>query len=247
MNDSDSRVRYDAARALGEIGDPRATEPLIAALKNTDVSVRYHAAQALGEIKDPRALEPLIAALKDRDVPVRYHAARALGEIKDPRAVEPLIAALKDTDYYTDGIFAYYVRTGAAMSLGKIKDSRAVEPLIAAMKETNLDFRDREVPAELLAEFQDPRAVGALLAGMRKRDMAVIAGAYKFFIKRGDAGSEDALIEMLNGYPDADTVQEFLHSGNPKLEKAVRDLATSLGTRIVERPGEGYVRWGSGR
>ena len=95
----DSDVRQAAAEALGEIKDPRAVEPLIAALKDEDSDVRAAAAYALGEIKDPRAVEPLIAALKDGDSDVRKAAAKALGEIKDPRAVEPLIAALKDAKW----------------------------------------------------------------------------------------------------------------------------------------------------
>jgi HEAT repeat protein len=63
-------------KALGEIKDPRAVEPLIAALK--DKGVCAAAAYALGEIKDPRAVEPLIAALKDESFSVRRAAAEAL-------------------------------------------------------------------------------------------------------------------------------------------------------------------------
>jgi HEAT repeat protein len=118
----DEGVRQAAAEVLGKIGDPRAVEPLIAALKDAEWRVRAAAAYALGKIKDPRAVEPLIAALKNES---RAAAAYALGEIKDPRAVEPLIAALKDKD----------VRASAAEALGKIGDPRAVEPLIDALQD----------------------------------------------------------------------------------------------------------------
>ena len=74
----DWEVRWDAARALGEIKDPRAVEPLSAALKDENEYVRKAAAYALGEIKDPRAVEPLIAALKDEELHVRWAAAEAL-------------------------------------------------------------------------------------------------------------------------------------------------------------------------
>jgi HEAT repeat protein len=66
------------------IKDPRAVEPLIAALEDTDSSVRAKAASALGEIRDLRAVGALIAALKDTDSSVRAEAASALGKIKDP-------------------------------------------------------------------------------------------------------------------------------------------------------------------
>src|SRR5271157_1077577 len=45
----DSNVRINVARVLGKIKDPRAVEPLIAALKDTDGTVRSQAALALGE------------------------------------------------------------------------------------------------------------------------------------------------------------------------------------------------------
>ena len=41
-------LRWSAADQLGKIGDPRATEPLIAALKDSHWLVRLHAAKALG-------------------------------------------------------------------------------------------------------------------------------------------------------------------------------------------------------
>jgi HEAT repeat protein len=79
---NDSMVRESAARALGRIGDPRAVEPLIAALKEEDG--RSSAARAPGEIGDARAVEPLIFALKDEDIGVRSAAAKALDEIGIP-------------------------------------------------------------------------------------------------------------------------------------------------------------------
>lgn len=57
-------VRISAARTLGKIGDARAVEPLIQALKeDSDWSVRHEAVEALGEIGDAREIEPLAATL----------------------------------------------------------------------------------------------------------------------------------------------------------------------------------------
>jgi hypothetical protein len=99
---------------LGDIKDPRAVEPLIAALKDTDSHVRFDAAWALGQIKDPRAVEPLIVALKDTgtysELQIHGHvsaqAAQALGQIKDPRAVSSLLAVLRERN--TQAIAAAY-------------------------------------------------------------------------------------------------------------------------------------------
>ena len=95
LKHSDRDVRTKAAWSLGELKDPRAVEPLIAALNDMDgQDVRTKAAWSLGELKDPRAVEPLIAALNDMDVHVIWEATEALGKIGDSRAVEPLIEKL---------------------------------------------------------------------------------------------------------------------------------------------------------
>jgi HEAT repeat protein len=129
-------VRSSAALALVEIGDARAVDPLIEALKDEEVEVRRRAAWALGEIGDPRAIEPLIDALQDEFHPrlgwaVQGMAAWALGKIGDIRAVDPLIEALKDPHCRLDP----FVRHEAAVALGEIGDARAVDPLIEALKD----------------------------------------------------------------------------------------------------------------
>jgi HEAT repeat protein len=66
LNDvNDHLFRHDAARALAQICDRRAVEPLISALGDDDGRLRIVAAEALGDIRDTRAVEPLIAKLDD--------------------------------------------------------------------------------------------------------------------------------------------------------------------------------------
>jgi hypothetical protein len=90
-NSSDFRGRSAAARALGQLGDPRAIEPLISALRDEHQLVRSEAADALGRVgKD--AVIPLLSALEDENQEVRSSAADALAITGDARAVEPVIA-----------------------------------------------------------------------------------------------------------------------------------------------------------
>lgn len=88
-------IRFNAARALGEIRDPRAVEPLMDALGDSHRSVRLVTAKALGNLSDPKALDPLCQALTDRTRMVRNYAAWALGEIGDERAKASLQKAFK--------------------------------------------------------------------------------------------------------------------------------------------------------
>jgi hypothetical protein len=79
-------LRVTIASTLGEIGDPRATDPLIQVLRDKDSSLRAAAATALGKIGDPRAAEPLEEALKDQDADVESAAIKALEELEKRKA-----------------------------------------------------------------------------------------------------------------------------------------------------------------
>ena len=89
-------LRSLAAKALGQIGDAHAVEPLVAALQDKDSDVRLKAAEALGRIGDAHAVEPLSAALRDEDrywsrqYNVQKAAAGVLKKICTPEALPAL-------------------------------------------------------------------------------------------------------------------------------------------------------------
>jgi len=70
MKDPDFKIQNAAASALGKIKDPRAIEPLIAALSSRNQWVRDAAGFALPKIGAP-AVKPLIAALSDPNADAR--------------------------------------------------------------------------------------------------------------------------------------------------------------------------------
>jgi HEAT repeat protein len=95
LHEPDSYCRSCAVVLLGDAGDKRAVEPLIAMLNNKDCPDRYYVALALGRIGDRRAVPPLIKALEDKDCGLRWQVEEALGHLRDPQAVKPLIKVLK--------------------------------------------------------------------------------------------------------------------------------------------------------
>jgi len=110
----DQNISWSVAITLGQIGDPRAVEPLIQVLEDKSRTGRQPVAIALSIIGDKRATPPLIRILlKSGEWSLRQNAAQALGELDDPRAIEPLSEALKDKHHY--------VRRSAAGALKKIK------------------------------------------------------------------------------------------------------------------------------
>lgn len=75
-------VRRAAAAALGRIGSPTSTEPLVAALTSSaDHRLQRAAAEALGRVGDPVATVPLLAGLAAPDVAVRSACADALARL----------------------------------------------------------------------------------------------------------------------------------------------------------------------
>jgi HEAT repeat protein len=140
LKDKNEDARWDAARALGQMGpDARAVVPnLVKALRDRAYGVRSEAAWALGQIGDKTAVPALIDALRCPPQPReplmgfdwRHSAAEALGKIGDDAATPALSEALKDE--------VREVRDAAIEALEKIgtrgKDS--VPPLIEALKST---------------------------------------------------------------------------------------------------------------
>ncbi|RBY93866.1 hypothetical protein DQ244_00335 [Blastococcus sp. TBT05-19] len=78
----DLGVRRSAAAALGRIGSPTSTEPLVDALSNSpDPGLQRTSAEALGRIGHPLATIPLLAGLAAEDIAVRAACADALAAL----------------------------------------------------------------------------------------------------------------------------------------------------------------------
>ena len=98
--DSDPALQKVTFRALGEIGDERATQPLANKLAMENDVVRSHAARALGMVGDTRAVRPLATTLADDEVEsVRAAAAWALRQIGTRRALERAAEYADDRSY----------------------------------------------------------------------------------------------------------------------------------------------------
>jgi HEAT repeat protein len=95
-------VRWEAAKALGQIGDKSATEALVKALEDNEFDVRWLAAEGLINIgKD--SIKPLLKALADhgdKSLTLRRGAHHVLHDI-DRRGLEavlrPVMSAVEDT------------------------------------------------------------------------------------------------------------------------------------------------------
>lgn len=191
-------VRASAAWALGEIGDDRAVEPLVAAMNDRDFHVKGRSATALDSLNwapqnQAYRISYLLATIKRR--------SKSPGVVKSPihgnwsdlvkigqPAIEPIIAILKQEDSR--------VRKGAAWALGEIGDARAVEPLIDLLKDHNSDVRG--YAAYALGNIDDNRSVESLFVALKDKESLVRGNASYALGEIGDARAIEPLIPLLN-------------------------------------------------
>lgn len=213
LNEGDASDRLYAAIGLGEIGDPRAIDPLIDALNDEEKCVRLNAAIALSKIGEPRAVDNIPAdyiiivlngsshcGFEDDfdDAMLRREAAQILGLFDDAQVINALVKALKDDH----GV----VRGEAAQSLGKIGNSSAVDPLIDALKDNFSDVR--MFSAEALGEIGDPRAIDPLIETLKEEknyissDINVELYAIRALGKIGDPRAIGALEYVESNHRD---------------------------------------------
>ena len=89
LADPDSQARQGAARALGEIGDGRAYEPLLARyLADVSPDERRSLGQALARVRDPRVVKLFMDDFAGASPPARWGLIWNLAGTKDPAALD---------------------------------------------------------------------------------------------------------------------------------------------------------------
>jgi len=136
LQDKDNREA--AVTALGQIGDPRAVEPILATMTETEKRYRNAAILALRRIGRP-AFAALVRELRSGEVLERRAAAAALVGSSSPRVTGALAAALGDSDSE--------VRASAALALGWQGNVEAVASLIQALSDPAWQVVDAAVEA----------------------------------------------------------------------------------------------------
>jgi HEAT repeat protein len=92
---SDWLIRMSIIAALGELGDPRAFDVLVAALDPMDGLIQVSAIGALGELGDPRAVPYLTPWATHEDWQIRYRVVQSLARLGG-EAAQHVLAQLVD-------------------------------------------------------------------------------------------------------------------------------------------------------
>jgi hypothetical protein len=124
LEDTNYKVRVQAALVLGRLGDSKAVGPLTTALTDANKTVRAIAAQALGQIADGAALEPLRALLKRESDPfVKSQTEKALAALATAAAG----AGKRAKIYLNFGPFTGGVKSAGPEAAKIIQDALARE------------------------------------------------------------------------------------------------------------------------
>lgn len=198
LKNPDRQVRRKASCVLDnigyelkEIGDFRAVDSLIDALKDPTSVVRSHSVTALGKIGSPQARPAVISALKIEavrsalDIGVCYRAIEALHRLGE-LAAEYLIPALKHPNKA--------IRRKAATLLGKTGEVGAVDLLIVALRDEHPRVRSRV--AHALGRIGNPTAVKPLTVALNDAAANVRINALHALGKFGESAAA-ALISAL--------------------------------------------------
>jgi HEAT repeat protein len=198
QTDESTRLRCNAARALGAIGDTRAIVPLMSILNNKaeNYRLRLAAAESLGKVGDEYVVKPLIDILADereKSVYLKESVAHALGMLGDIRAVEPLIEILESKRGIRDKFNFLKERVIEAVARIGRPSRKITDGLLEALSDEAPSIRLAAV--EALGELGDPSCVEKLQARVFDENDDVAKAA--IFVIYNLAG-EEAVRELLS-------------------------------------------------
>ena len=123
LSSKKSWVRWEAAKALGQIADKTAVTALVGALLDKEFDVRWQASEALIRI-GPAALEPLLKVLADhgdKSLTLRrgaHHILHDMNRGKYDALLRPVMASVED------GAPAIEVLVAAKKALDALRDMK---------------------------------------------------------------------------------------------------------------------------
>jgi HEAT repeat protein len=200
--DDSGHVQACIAKALGNIRDPRAVEPLIKQLNERNTlwwKIKWAEIQEWS--KNKRTREKIALPMRQHlETGIRHgvqiRAIQALGEIRDTKAIEPLIKKLGDP--------LHEIWQAAAEALGKMGEP-AVESLIQALKDEKWDVRTGA--ARSLGGIGDNKAVDPLIQALKDRNLTVRIHATEALVKIGEPAVESLTRTLINEKMTTDSLK----------------------------------------
>jgi HEAT repeat protein/cyclophilin family peptidyl-prolyl cis-trans isomerase len=169
LTSGDRNVLIETVRAVGQIADRAASEPLLKIVRDAtaDPLVRLETIGALGSIQSPEVAEALLDVVADPSPPIRAAALRSIATA-DPENFVTVLSGLDSDPHWS-------VRAALATVLGTMSAETASARLQPLLEDTD----QRVIPAALaaLVKIKAPNAAAVLLEKLKADDFAVRAAA----------------------------------------------------------------------
>lgn len=144
----DGRIRREAVRSLGRIGDPGSRTVVLEAADDSSPAVRRTAVRVLGMFKDPGVADYLFDIIyaagqgprAKEEEGIAEAACLALGDLRDRSLVPRLLELVRKGGLFRKGM-PDEVRAAACVALGTIGDPSAVPVLEKAAKDASAVVR----------------------------------------------------------------------------------------------------------
>ena len=163
LKNSDAALRMQAALALGEQHDERATGALIEALNDEDTNVQYHALEALGKLNSDDAVDKLAEIAESKHFFLGFAALDALTQIGNPRVVPRMAPLLEDE----------LLRDPTINLLGQLGDESVIAPLTALLNTPNEStYLIARALATLSDRYQEQYGEGSYIADLASREIS---------------------------------------------------------------------------
>jgi HEAT repeat protein len=221
----DAALRIQAALALGDRPDPRATAALLAAMDDTDPNVRFHAIEALGRLRARDAVDALAAIAESGDFYLAFAAIDALARIGERRVAGRLLPLLGDE----------MLRAAVTDALGALAGEAVVPDLVA-----RLDREDAPLDAvvrALRAVDERSRVDGdaAVVPGAVRRAITA-AGTQRLLDAIGRAGVDAEALATVLGWLDSPAAGRALARllGRAGAGPAVLEAVVASGSHVVD-------------
>ncbi|TKB80831.1 MAG: HEAT repeat domain-containing protein [Nitrospira sp.] len=249
LKSEDEALRENAAVELGCVGDLRAVEPLMEALRDKEWPVRFAAAESLAHLPDVRAVGALVECIADNHGGVRDKAGCALQAIGEP-AVEPLIAALNHERAEVRKQ-VIYILGELRRILGEPMDLHAAEPMLNALKDPVPAVR--EAAAACVREFKLSHAEVRVVEALKDERFGTRFYSVQKLTdvaRSSDSGKDSALPHLIGAIEDPQigpVAAEGLGTiGDPRaveplLASIERDDMRQIGVTALLRIGEPSV------
>jgi HEAT repeat protein len=227
LHDEDVDLRMQAALALGEQRDERATAALLGALVDADTNVRYHAIEALGKLSAVEAADALAGVAETRDFFLAFPALDALTRIGDARVAPRIVPLLEDE----------LLREAAADALGHLGDEETIAPLAALLNTPNAPA---QAVAEALAALHDRYArlygEGPYIADL-SRNAINPTGARNLLDALNEPGSADLRpLALVVGWLEGAAVERALTRllGQANVRGEIVEALVRHGSRVTD-------------